>query len=786
MPDIFLSYNRKDQSIARRFAEGFERAGFSVWWDQTLRSGEAYDKVTEKALDDAKAVVVLWSKESVESRWVRAEATQADRNGTLVPVMIEACKRPIMFELTHTADLIGWKGDEEDPAWLAYVSDVRRFVNGEAGAQLSRTAPTPRRSRFRIGIAALAAILIAGAGLFWALEHGAGKPAESADHKAAVALAVVPFENPDGNEQSRVLAFGIAESVQHQLASLQDLSVISWSSASGVDKSQNIREISKQLNVAYVLQGSVLTQGKLLRVSARLVDTATERNVWSLRLERQQQDMFAIQDEIATQVTRALSVSVSPEGRQRMLGQGTRNIEAYLAFLEGQDALSTWRAVVAGKAAEHFNRALQLDPKFARAMVMLARARQRDAEYSAGPDQRGKLLQARTEADELINSALELDPTLSEAYVERGDLRLFERPEEAEGDYRKAIELSPNNARAHQQLASFLWEDPARRREPEIVQSLERARTLDPLDPEQDINLAVYLFYEFGKAEEASQILRRVLERQPDYSPALQRLGEVLLMGQGSRVEVIRLFEKALALDGNAEIARRFLVTSYVAIGDFGTAQKLAEDPRASLVCRLILAHGQHRTQEAARLAYQAFQDDLITGADQGMAVKSIVLEALRSKDYGKASIVLEDLLSIYWMSPTEPVLGPNRGLTTDIITYAGMLREAGQLPRAQALIRAAEKVLEEQVARTGESLAWTLSSWAGIAAFKGDKETALGILERQCNGPNALCWGVFELDPLFLPLHGEPRFKVLAATLKRNQEAARMALRTSSATVMN
>ncbi len=97
MPDIFLSYSREDQAIARRFAEGFEREGFSVWWDQTLRSGEAYDKVTEKALEEARAVVVLWSKTSVDSRWVRSEATQADRYGTLVPVMIEPCKLPIMF-----------------------------------------------------------------------------------------------------------------------------------------------------------------------------------------------------------------------------------------------------------------------------------------------------------------------------------------------------------------------------------------------------------------------------------------------------------------------------------------------------------------------------------------------------------------------------------------------------------------------------------------------------------------------------------------------------------------
>src|SRR5262245_21146689 len=109
MPDIFLSYSREDQAIARRYAEALARDGFSVWWDQALHPGEAFDQVTERALEEARAVVVLWSKTSVQSRWVRAEATQANANNRLVPVMIESCKRPIMFELTHTADLSQWK-----------------------------------------------------------------------------------------------------------------------------------------------------------------------------------------------------------------------------------------------------------------------------------------------------------------------------------------------------------------------------------------------------------------------------------------------------------------------------------------------------------------------------------------------------------------------------------------------------------------------------------------------------------------------------------------------------
>lgn len=128
LPDVFVSYSRADRGVARSFAESFEREGFSVWWDQAINPGEAFDQVTEQALEEAKAVVVLWSKTSVKSRWVRAEATQANANNRLLPVMIEPCRRPIIFELTHTVELSQWSGNADDPTWQSLVASVRRLV----------------------------------------------------------------------------------------------------------------------------------------------------------------------------------------------------------------------------------------------------------------------------------------------------------------------------------------------------------------------------------------------------------------------------------------------------------------------------------------------------------------------------------------------------------------------------------------------------------------------------------------------------------------------------------
>lgn len=132
--DVFLSYARQDQSIARLFADSLVTEGFTVWWDASLRSGETFDEVIEKQLRDARAVVVLWSRRSVASRWVRAEATLADRRNKLVPAMIEECDRPIIFELTHAADLCDWEGDTDDPRWKIFVLDLRRLVDSAAPA----------------------------------------------------------------------------------------------------------------------------------------------------------------------------------------------------------------------------------------------------------------------------------------------------------------------------------------------------------------------------------------------------------------------------------------------------------------------------------------------------------------------------------------------------------------------------------------------------------------------------------------------------------------------------
>lgn len=142
--DIFISYSRADRAAAYHFAECFTQEGFSVWWDAALQSGETFDEVIEAELRSAKAVVVLWSPRSVTSRWVRAEATLADRRKKFAPVIIEACDRPIIFELNHTPDLSDWNGDTSDSVWQGFVKGLRQLV--ERGKASQSPAPVAEGS----------------------------------------------------------------------------------------------------------------------------------------------------------------------------------------------------------------------------------------------------------------------------------------------------------------------------------------------------------------------------------------------------------------------------------------------------------------------------------------------------------------------------------------------------------------------------------------------------------------------------------------------------------------
>jgi TolB-like protein/cytochrome c-type biogenesis protein CcmH/NrfG len=344
MPDIFLSYTREDVAVAQAYRDAFAREGLDVWWDATLRSGETYDEVTEVALRDAKAVVVLWSPRSISSRWVRAEATIADRNKTLVPVMIEPCNRPVMFELTQTADLSRWTGEATDPAWRAFVTDVRRMV--ERGDQQTSEAAPP--------LAATA-------------------PSISADSEMPVA-AVLPIAHRAGDEQLEILAEDLTEDITRELGQSPYCKVIAASTmAAWRGAPIDHRTLGRKLGTRYLIEGKLQRADDTIRLTVQLVDSASDNMLWSSRFARKLSDIDLSPEEFPLSVVAELSQAIGQfEINQALAKRGA--CSAWEHVLRAWGIMSHQAPDSALRAVEEARNAVAAAPDYGVACATLANA----------------------------------------------------------------------------------------------------------------------------------------------------------------------------------------------------------------------------------------------------------------------------------------------------------------------------------------------------------------------------------------------------------------------------
>jgi TolB-like protein len=348
--DIFLSYNREDQARAKLFAEAFEGQGFKVWWDVGLRTGEAYDEVTETALRTAKAVVVLWSKKSVQSRWVRAEATLADRNKTLVPCMIEPCERPIMFELTQTAELGHWDGSPKDKAWVAFLSDVQRFVAREA-------APAPAAPATPVAAPTVEETL---------------KPGQSG---SAPSLAVLPFTNRSSLPEDDVFAEGMVEDVISALSQGVNVRVLGATATATLSRAviTDLAAIGQQLGVRYLLEGNIRRVGQSLRVCTQLLEAVTSEVVWTGKFDRPLSELAELQEELVTEIAASLDAEVYALEMERALKKPS-DITAWEAIARAMSAYRQMDGPAIQRGIEEATRAVTIAPDFGPAHAIRASA----------------------------------------------------------------------------------------------------------------------------------------------------------------------------------------------------------------------------------------------------------------------------------------------------------------------------------------------------------------------------------------------------------------------------
>jgi TolB-like protein/class 3 adenylate cyclase/Tfp pilus assembly protein PilF len=326
-------------------------------------------------------------------------------------------------------------------------------------------------------------------------------------------LAVLPFANMSASAENEYFSDGVTEEILTLLARIEGLKVISRTSVMRYKRTDKpLRQIADELGVAAILEGSVRQAGRRVRISAQLIDAATDEHLWADRYDRDLEDIFAIQTDVAERIVEALRVRLTPKEQARLVERPTESVEAYRSYLKGRHFLSRRTEASLRQAITWFRKAVAADPQFAQAWAGLADAYAILPSYSATPTP-----EACAEGRLAAGRALALDPGLGEAHAALGVVAENEwNWEEAEREFRSALELSPGNATAFHWYGNFLsW----RGRTEEALAALRRALELDPVSLPIHIAMGVALNFD-RRFDEAIDVYRKAIEMDPGYVTA--------------------------------------------------------------------------------------------------------------------------------------------------------------------------------------------------------------------------------------------------------------------------
>ncbi|MEY2545380.1 MAG: adenylate cyclase [Verrucomicrobiota bacterium] len=350
------------------------------------------------------------------------------------------------------------------------VSIVNLHADEVGNAQLPKKFQTVKKHRARMRAAATTAAVLA---LAIALLVVSKKSARSTSSVPEKSIAVLPFKNLSANEENAYFVDGLTEEILNRLVQISPLKVPGRTS-SFVFKDQNrdLREIGAALGVAHVLEGSVRKSGERLRITAQLVRTSDGYHLWSQAYDRQLDDIFAIQEEIAGAIAKALSVQLKLGGEGKP-ERPTQDMAAYGEYLEARALIPQRNADNLRRATTLLETAVQRDPGFAKAWAALAQAHALGFYYVVVP-----IKQSLEGAENAARKALAIDDSLGAAHSALADV-LRDRYDwlAAEAEYRRALELNPGEAETHNQYAHLLL------RVGHLDAAFEHARRACELDP---------------------------------------------------------------------------------------------------------------------------------------------------------------------------------------------------------------------------------------------------------------------------------------------------------------
>ncbi|NUS37567.1 MAG: TIR domain-containing protein [Lysobacter sp.] len=516
MADVFVSYARGDKARVAPLVAAVEAQGWSVWWDPEISPGQEFDDQIDVEIDQAKAVLVVWTPLAVASRWVRGEAREAAERGILVPVRFEQARLPIDVRAIHTTDMDGWGDDPHSP-------QVQEFLRALA-TTIARTDAA------RSAKAASAA---------------AAAPVEK--DTARFTICVLPFANMSGDPEQEYFSDGITEDVITDLSKISALAVISRNSAFMYkDKHVDIPKVARELKVTHVVEGSVRKAGGRVRISAQLVDGATNNHLWAERYDRDASDIFALQDEISAAIVKALQLRLLPEEKQAIERRGTDNAEAHNLYLMARQTYITGQEADL-RSAEAIvrlcRRATEFDPAYAQAWALMAVGHFKLHQLKGGRSD---------DAMAAVDKALALAPELAEAHAIKAQILLQDGdPDAAAKEVAIALRLDPESYETNRSAARLSYQ---LHRYEDAIRYYSKAVSL----MEADVNSAMMLiscYATIGDAANARRAAELALKRtetilaKDQYNSGVTAYSAYALaaLGEGERAKA--RMERTLLID---------------------------------------------------------------------------------------------------------------------------------------------------------------------------------------------------------------------------------------------
>jgi eukaryotic-like serine/threonine-protein kinase len=445
--------------------------------------------------------------------------------------------------------------------------DVRTAL---AAVDVGRRTPWTRTGRARAWALA-AGVLIAAVAASAVLLRGWPSGATSAD-PAARMVAVLPLHEDGAGPSPPFLADGMTEALIAELGRFDALQVIAPTTTTTFrDRANAVRDVARETRAAHVLEGSITRANNRVRLSARLIEAATGRLIWSDEYERHVRDLQALYGSVAAAVAGAVEVNVGEDDLRRLALTRAVDPDVYEAYLKGRYYWNLRTSESLATAITHLEAAIALDPSYAPAYAALADCYNQLGTVMVGG---GSPQQWRPRAADAAIKALQIDPGLAEAHATLGYVRHYNWEwDAADQSLRRAIALNPSYALGRIWYANLLS---SRGRTDDAIREVTLAQELDPLSPVVNTNVAWMLIHA-RRYDDAIAQLKHTLAIDPAYAQAHSRLGAAYSLA-GRHQDAVAAFETLVGLSGRSPSSVAALAEAYAGAGRHRDAEQLLDE----------------------------------------------------------------------------------------------------------------------------------------------------------------------------------------------------------------